>query len=167
MTKEDVNWIPQNVGTHPKICITFSFKVSFSRWCVLTIHRTTGNLTVYGWISLWGSGNNSWHFCYCPQSLGDLELPCTTHKLNANCVKEQSSWSEATMKIWHYLLSPPSPWGHLELDFGVSCFQIFCSVRCVLLPCTWHFTAVQQDITAITIPDKLNFKVIWWISLSR
>lgn len=52
MTKEDVNWIPQNVGAHPKIYIAFSFKISFSRGCVLVIYRTTKNLPNYGWISL-------------------------------------------------------------------------------------------------------------------
>lgn len=40
---------------------------------------------------------------------------CTTHELNASCVKVQTSQSEAMMKIWHYLLSTPSPQSHPEL----------------------------------------------------
>lgn len=65
MSKEDVNSILRSVDTHPKpdafvclvlfdfvcfvvvIVVIVFFKVSFSRWCVLIIYRTTRNLPAY------------------------------------------------------------------------------------------------------------------------
>lgn len=163
MSEENVNCIHQTVDTHPKLDADFFFKVSFPRWLFIELlgiylDMVTFPLRVRQQFPT---------FLRLPWSQGDLEVPHTTRKLNWNCVKEQSSWSEATMKIRHYLLSPPSPQGHPELGFSDSCFLIFCSVGHVLLPCSWHFTAIQQDITATTKPDKWNFKVIWEISLSR